>query len=277
MGLKTQDLWFPPYPLLHTLLSENPILSGCLTNHMLLYPNFFTLAGNLPRRSLSSQSLGGFSLILESKNMTLGPILIMKAPGCKRPVKVKTIGSGNTFGSIAWTDGRCVAPMLPDNPWLRKSPSEGVLFWLDECKEIGQIDRYGGRAGKPEWEELDYAEEPSEADYLAAINSGIANTKKKLRYVRTRLWWTGNDRLRRNEDETSALPGVHVQNLLELAALLSNKDAEQRLMKAEIFRELSRFDDALKLLEGEFPDGYEHAVRRIRDLAASGNSRVAEL
>ncbi|RPJ33675.1 MAG: hypothetical protein EHM17_09410 [Verrucomicrobiaceae bacterium] len=103
----------------------------------------------------------------------------MKAPGCLNPVKFSTIGSGNTFGATFWTDGKREAPMLPDEPWLRKSPSEGALFWSDECEEIGQIDLYSAGSEKPEWKDLDYAVEPSEDDYAAALQSGLASTPKK--------------------------------------------------------------------------------------------------
>lgn len=165
--------------------------------------------------------------------------------------------------------------MLPDQPWLRKSPSEGVLFWSDECEEIGQIDFFAGEEGNPEWETLEFAEEPDEGDYLAATSNGTADTEEKLRYIRTRLWWRGNDRVRR--EEITQLPQEHIQNLSELASLLSEDDANQRLMKAEALRELSRFDEALRLLEGNFPDDYQHALHRIRRLAASRESQVATL
>jgi len=77
----------------------------------------------------------------------------MKAPGCQKPVKFSTIASGNTFGAVYWTDGKREAPMLPDDPWLRKSPTEGVLFWSDECEEIGSIGRWGTdeEDSDPDW------------------------------------------------------------------------------------------------------------------------------
>jgi hypothetical protein len=208
--------------------------------------------------------------------MTPGPTLIMKAPGCTKPVKFSTIASGNTFGATFWTDGKQEAPMLPDQPWLRKSPSEGVLFWADECEEIGQIDFFcGGEKEKDEWKDLEFAEEPTEADYLAALSSGVANTDEKIRYLRMRLWWTGNDRIRRGESQQ--LSSLHVRNLEALGALLSDSDPNQRLMKAEVMRELSRYDEALSLLAFTYPGNYARAVTRIRELATSKEARVAKL
>jgi hypothetical protein len=208
--------------------------------------------------------------------MTPGPTLIMKAPGCKKPVKFSTIASGNTFGATFWTDGKQEAPMLPDKPWLRRSPSEGVLFWTDQCEEIGRIDFFhGGEEKNAEWKDLEYAEEPSEADYLAALSSGIADTDERKRYLRMRLWWTGNDCIRRGESQQ--LSASHVHNLEAFSSLLSDSDPDQRLMKAEVMRELSRYDEALSLLDFAYPDDYSHAVTRIRELATSGDAMVAKL
>ena len=199
----------------------------------------------------------------------------MKAPGCKRPVKFSTIASGNTFGATFWTDGKREASMLPDEPWLRKSPSEGVLFWSDECEQIGQTYPFGSEDEKPEWKDLDYAEEPSEEDYLSALQSDLAGTAEKSRYLRMRLWWAGNDRIR--QDRALGLSARHIENLKEFVAILSEEDDDQRIMKAEVLRELSRFDDALRLLEAKFSDDYRHAVERIRELVLAGDCKVTKL
>lgn len=207
--------------------------------------------------------------------MTPGPTLIMKAPGCQKPVKFSSIGSGNTFGATFWTDGKCEAPMLPDEPWLRKSPSEGILFWSDECEEIGQIDFFSVDPEMPEWKDLEYAKEPSQRDYKAALHSGIANTPEKERYIRMRLWWRGNDPIRRGKK--THLSEEHLENLRRFEAILSEEDENQRLMKAEVLRQLSRFDDGLHLLEGDFSDDCRHAVLQIRDLASRADCVVAKI
>lgn len=173
--------------------------------------------------------------------------------------------------------------MLPDSPWLRKSPSENVLFWSDECKKIGQIDafrdsrfgRFFDRRTRKEWRNLDHAVEPLEQDYFDAIDSGIADTDKKRRYLRVRLWWRGNDAIRCGFLEI--LPKAHRENLRVMAMLLSEEDERQRLMKAEALRELGLFDEAMALLEREFPEGMSETVKFIRDLAAERESRVSEI
>ncbi len=165
--------------------------------------------------------------------------------------------------------------MLPDEPWLRKSPSEGVMFWSDECETIGQIDIFSRDSEKPEWVDLDYAEEPSEGDYIAAFQSGFGSTAEKERYIRMRLWWRGNDRTR--QGEITELSDAHRDNLQSFEVILSEEDDSQKLMKAEVLRHLSRFEEALRLLDSEFPKTYSHAVKRIRDLVFCSDDKVATL
>lgn len=165
--------------------------------------------------------------------------------------------------------------MLPDALWLRKSRSEGVLFWMDECIRIGEINHSSGEKCPPEWEDLDFVQDPTEADYLAATVSGIAIKKEQLTYIRLRLWWCGNDPIRRKE--MAQLPAQHLENLSELVLLLSEEKPLERMWKAEALRELSRFDESLELLKEGFPPHAKNIFDRIRDLALDKNCIVAKL
>jgi hypothetical protein len=210
--------------------------------------------------------------------MTPGPTLIRKCPGCARLLKFATIGSGNTFGATYWTDGKCEAPMLPDEPWLRKSPSEGVLFWMDECEDAGEISPWE-EAENPEWEDLEFAQTPSETDYVSALNAGMGAAPERLRYLRTRLWWAANDRLRTgaaNRTEDFWTPEV-VTNLRELVRLLDDEDDESRLMRAEALRELADFDGASTVLAASYPPEFAPALQTIRGLVAQRDGYVREI
>jgi hypothetical protein len=164
--------------------------------------------------------------------------------------------------------------MLPDDPWLRKCPSEGVMFWSDECEEIGRIEFSDDEEG-PEWTELDYAEAPTEADLVEALQSGLDTTPEKERYIRMSLWWAGNDLIRRRK--STRLSDAHLENLRSFADLLSEGDDNQRLMKAEVLRQTSQFEAAMRILEAGFPDEFSDAVKRIRVLAAAGDCKVAKI
>src|ERR1043165_2722619 len=103
--------------------------------------------------------------------MMPGPTVIKRCPGCSKLLKFSTLASGNTFGAIFWTDGKCDAPMLPDMPLLHKSPSDDILFWEDECKEVGEMWDWA-ETKNPEWQDLEFAEEPTDEDYLRALQEG---------------------------------------------------------------------------------------------------------
>lgn len=192
--------------------------------------------------------------------MTPGPTLIVKPPGCTTPLKIRTLGSGNTSGAVRWTDSKCEAPHLPDQPWLKKHPLEHVLFWSDECERIDSIANFWKPDPKNElWQDLAIAEVPTEQDYFSALDAGMGDTPQKLRYLRTRLWWVGNDPIRQSPVHT--LPPPHLDNLARLALVLSDDDPQQRLLKAEVFRELGFFKDALALLESDsFGELQENAM-----------------
>ncbi len=202
--------------------------------------------------------------------MTPGPSRILKTAVRESLVKISTIDSGNTFGARFWTDGKREAPMLPDQPWLRRNPGNDELFWTDECEEIAVEEPWGDSndyAGTP------FADEPSVEDYRRALATGVASSHEKEHYVRMRLWWATNDPVRRGEVNT---PGDR-DNLLKLLELLDDSDPNQRLMAAEVCRELGEFERASMLLEFQFPEDYNHAVNLIKKLNEQQDCTVCEV
>jgi hypothetical protein len=173
--------------------------------------------------------------------MTPGQNLVLKTRKGGTLVKIATITSGNTLGARYWTDGKCEAPMLPPNPLLRKHPATGELFWTSECEEVAEEDPWG-----EEYVNVPFAETPTLSDYQSVLESGLAGSPKKERYVR-------------------------------MAALLDPGDPNQRLMSAEVWRELGEFDKSLELLGFDFPQEFAKAVGLIRRLAEERNTKVQPL
>lgn len=165
--------------------------------------------------------------------------------------------------------------MLPYQHKLCKSPSEGVLFWISDCKVIAKWQRFGSKGDHPEWRNLEKVLEPVEADYFRALASGVAKTDEQIRYVRTHLWWIGNDPKRRGKRHE--LSEDHLKNLTELEKTLSPEGEGGRLLKAEALRELSRFEEALQLLDYEFSEDYQHTSAIIRDLAKKSDPALVEV
>lgn len=208
--------------------------------------------------------------------MLPGPAIIKVCPQCGGQVIQPTLSSGNTFGATYWTDGKMEAEMLPEDLLLVKCPFCQKLFWVDKPKELGQVEC--GELGDT-WPDAKDLEEPSEEDYLAFLKTSPPRGKAKEKYLRIHAWWAANDRVREG-----ATPGVEAvfsadarDSLNALYALLNEVKQDQRLMKAEIARELGRFDEAVALLTIRLKEDFVNAADQIRQLATAKNKDVAEI
>ncbi len=139
--------------------------------------------------------------------MILGPTIIRKCLECFDLIEEFTILSGNTFGTIFWTDGKTQVPMLPDQPRFVKCPHCQALVWIDELEEVGKVEPILG-------------------------NEIYKNAKS----------YDNN-----------------------------------RVMMAEIKRELGQFEEAEILLRKPFASELPQAVSIIRELVQSRESFVAEM
>lgn len=202
--------------------------------------------------------------------MTPGPHKILKTTQSGSLVKIESLNSGNTIGARFWTDGKCVAPMMPDTPWLRRHPVSGELFWTDECDEVATEVPWGD---SNEFPGVPFAAEPTLEDYRHTLEAGLAATPEKERYVRMRLWWATNDPVRQGENQSLK----DRDNLQKLLLLLDESNANQRLTAAEICRELGEFDRAATLLEFAYPRGYLRAANLIKSLNEQKEVEVHEL
>src|SRR5690349_16185490 len=71
--------------------------------------------------------------------MTPGPDQIVACPHCQGLAKYLTLMSGNTFDARVWTDGKRIAPMLPQPPPVVKCRHCARCYWLADAKKIGTV------------------------------------------------------------------------------------------------------------------------------------------
>jgi hypothetical protein len=210
------------------------------------------------RITLAMACLIGF--VLCSAAVAYYPVLIVReCPHCKAHVVQEDTLSGNTIGSKLYTDGKREARMLPDHPALVKCPvCDGQLFWVEEAKEVGV--GFEAAKGKPQ------VMAPSEKeihDFLAKHDL----PKDKEIYLRIKTWWAANDTWRWVPNPKPAFSPEQVKNLEALSALFDESEPNQRILKAEIAREMGRFDECLLLLSYQFNEGYDWATDFIKKLA----------
>ena len=188
-------------------------------------------------------------------------LIVRECPHCKAHVVQEETLSGNTIGAKFYTDGKREAKMLPNHPLLAKCPACQRLFWIDEAVEVDM----GFDAAKGKQQVL----APSEKELLGFL-SGPALPRDKELYVRVRAWRSANDAWRWNPNATPAFSKDQEQNLKALSDMLDEKEPNQRILKAEIARELGNFDECIGLLSHPFDERYGYAVGFIKKLAEEG-------
>ena len=201
------------------------------------------------------------------------PVVIRRCSACAQLIRQPTISSGNTFGARSWTDGRRHFPMLPTQPWLVRCPHCSALVWLDEQEAVGEADPWDTE--DEIFKDALHYETPSLLDHLAKLEEGISDAGK-VRYIRIRAWWAGNDPRREGQADTP-LSAEETANLRALAALLDESLEDERLMKAEAMRDLGEYEEAHRLLAGPVSDAMTEAAATVESLIAKRIPPVREI
>jgi hypothetical protein len=213
--------------------------------------------------------------------MLPGPDQIITCPHCGGLAKYRTWLSGTSFGEIAWSDGKreylgMMPPSLPAVGRCRHCPQ---CFWLAEARKVGTIPFRSGedRQSDPTWAAAQEVEEPSEEEYYLALQGGLAKGLQQEKTLRILAWWRRNDGLRYHPAGGAATSGAFRRNLEALVGLLEERGESDRLLKAEVLRELGEFDAAKGLLGRAGSAQYRSAARQLRDLCDRGDRLVRQL
>jgi hypothetical protein len=215
--------------------------------------------------------------------MTPGPTLVIRCPLCSQLGKYRTVASGNTFGAVFYTDGKRVAPMLPDTPRVSRCASCRGAFWLETAEEIGQFTEQREQPANidTDWLKAGYLEEPDEGEFLEALDRLISSTPAEERSIRLLAWWRGNDRHRGPlpapaVDNPEVLNRRH-DNMRALLPLLATAESTDLIMRAEVLRQLGEFELATKVLTRHFPAAFDTAISRLLYLCARRDSTLQKL
>ena len=181
--------------------------------------------------------------------MVLGPTLVYKCPNCSNILRRGTLVSGNTIGIKMFSDGNNKAPMLRQYPNLTKCNKCETIFWLSKLKEIARyewgFDKISG------WEDGDDAKFLEIGDYFKALKNGIFENKTEELLIRRGIWWAYNDRIKKGQnifvdedDETQ-----WTDNLKKLINILDKSNTDQKIILAEINRNLGEFENCIAIIE----------------------------
>jgi hypothetical protein len=107
-------------------------------------------------------------------------------PKCESLVFRKNLLSGNTCGATLFSDGKQIAPMLPEFPAIVKCSACNVIFWINDKNKIGEREPHrlveNVKAGKAKGSSI--AKFMSTDEYQEAIDLKIYKNKKELKFLR---------------------------------------------------------------------------------------------
>ncbi|MCL2329246.1 MAG: hypothetical protein FWC39_12145 [Bacteroidetes bacterium] len=209
---------------------------------------------------------------------TPGPDYIYECPKCSNLLKKGSNNSGNTFGSTLYSDGKMIAPMLPEFPNLTKCKKCDTILWLSEMKEVGTCDVWGEKC-KKECKKADRAEFLDVTDLFRFLEMDIVKyDKEKEKIVRQRIWWSFNDRLRNNKEifvqENDEV--LWEQNCRRLIELFDTTDVNQKIMTAELHRNLREFEICMELINS-LDSNFDWLIEKFKTECENGNNLLMKL
>lgn len=195
--------------------------------------------------------------------MTPGFAQILTCPHCGSKKEVLSLASGNTFGQTVWSDNKSIAPMLPRVSFVQKCPSCGHYYIMSRQKLEHGKD-YSGDLGELSYSELKEAWEE--------LGNEDLTDDEKLSMLIMQVWAFNDEFTRTEEKPVSEEEKRYIVSIVNSLLELDNVDG---LLKAELLREIGRFDEALELIGGynatnDFLKGLQ---KRFVDSAKAHNTR----
>lgn len=182
--------------------------------------------------------------------------------------------SYNTFGATFYTDGYVYGPMYDSGSALVVCPTCKKYIWL---KEIPNEESIYEMFWSSDRNSFPISEFIMLSDYEEMLDLDLWKNADQEKYIRVRAWWSFNNKWRFKNFEKFSMSSKESKNLWSLLNLFDKQLSEEIIMKAEIYRELGRFEECLKLLEQSFDDDYLQAIKTISKLAKCKNRQVAEV
>ena len=208
--------------------------------------------------------------------MLSGPDLVIACPHCQALGKLFTVESADMRGAVTWSDGWQDAPMMPRPPRITRCPKCAKIFWTWEAPQIGYAPP--PEIATPEqaaWKDLPYLEPLDEAGVAEAIATGFAPSPDLEMELRVLRWWRGNDSFRREDAAVGHVSAPDaLENLERLVEMMKDGEEDLLLFRAEALRQLGRFEDAERTLDGVCCSDWWPAKSRMLDLIGSRSRKL---
>lgn len=231
---------------------------------------------------------------------------VYQCPACQGLFLRARLRSFNTFGVTYWSDGDATFSRLPSHSPLIRCPSCPAVFWEDDLSPIGELPKeplpqkpmgwfmrkmfewsepeHGQikiqrtwNAAPAEWRAAKYDDELDYSDLCMALTTINGQDSQRAIYVRRRIWWLTNDFYRvYSTGKHAPIPPLAArtkatENMLQLAEL-HEQAASGLVDRAEIFRQLGRFNESITLLETASKERIAGRGEKILSWALAGDS-----
>jgi hypothetical protein len=209
--------------------------------------------------------------------MTIIIAQIRECPACHAQFQSWSTVSHNTFDATFYTDGYVKGDMYAEGSALVGCPACQRHFWQGDVPVQGYVSDDESERALPG--ALDIRDER----LMELIREAFWTSDAQEKYVRMRAWWASNDVYRPQSDvlrrmgvppQEFSLTDEEIANLETLLELLNPNEAEESITRAEVLRELGRFDECLGELKRKFDKSLASAAKTIRQLAVERNPRV---
>jgi hypothetical protein len=206
--------------------------------------------------------------------MRPGPTIISECYKCHKLFRQWTLSSGNTFTAQFWPDGFIKAPMLPEMHPLFHCPNCEQYIWRRDCKEVEEVHSHD--VMKEKYPEIQSYKDPTIDTFMIALEEkGL--TKGREGYIRTKLMHFFNDVNRDMEIPISKPSNIQMENYKRLLEIATKDDANDTMLRAEIYREMSQFDKSLELLAKVKDEDFATNVLALKELCKNKDSRVMKI
>ena len=176
--------------------------------------------------------------------------------------------------------------MLPEFPNLTKCKKCDEILWLDDMEEICTYG-YDDKEHTTEWKAADRAEFLDVPDLIRFLELDMVECNiEKEKFIRQQIWWAFNDRIRKPrffrrqrifiQESDEVLWKQNCQRLLEL---LDPADTSDKLMSAELHRNLGEFDACVEILNSVDDDdeGCVLVVEKLKRECGKRNKLLVKL
>lgn len=198
--------------------------------------------------------------------MNPGPARILTCPHCGGKKEVFTLLSGNTFDLILWSDNKRETSMLPSVSFVQQCLHCGGYYMMSRQK-----DKKYGKECSFELGNLNYRQHVEAWSQLSQLPDLTDDERQSCLLHQV---WAYNDMFTRHDgcEKPGEEDVAHINMVVD--ELVKYNDL-QCVFKAELLREVGRYDEAVQMLDNETDSDefLQSIIAKIRERIAARDSR----